>query len=178
MSGRMDRVMRLMAERQASDVFLSANMPVLIKIHGQMLQLSDQVLTPQQPRQLLAEVLSPQQMEELDDTGELNLAVGIDRVGSFRISAFKQRGSIAGVVRHIPHTIPALESLNVPSLLGQMVLEKRGLILMVGATGSGKSDHAGGDAGAAQPQLARAHPHHRRADRVPVSKQEMRGQPA
>ena len=75
MSGRMDRVMRLMAERQASDVFLSANMPVLIKIHGQMLQLSDQVLTPQQPRQLLAEVLSPQQLEELDDTGELNLAV-------------------------------------------------------------------------------------------------------
>ena len=139
MSGRMDRVMRLMAERQASDVFLSANMPVLIKIHGQMLQLSDQVLTPQQPRQLLAEVLSPQQLEELDDTGELNLAVAIERVGSFRISAFKQRGSIAGVVRHIPHTIPALDTLNVPGLLGQLVLEKRGLILMVGATGSGKS---------------------------------------
>ncbi len=139
MSGRMDRVMRLMAERQASDVFLSANMPVLIKIDGQMLQLSDQVLTPQQPRQLLAEVLSPQQLEELDDTGELNLAVAIDRVGSFRISAFKQRGSIAGVVRHIPHVIPALDSLNVPMLLGQLVLEKRGLILMVGATGSGKS---------------------------------------
>ena len=59
MSGRMDKVMRLMAERQASDVFLSANMPILIKIHGQMLQLSDQVLTPLQPRQLLAEVLSP-----------------------------------------------------------------------------------------------------------------------
>ncbi|MES2715013.1 MAG: PilT/PilU family type 4a pilus ATPase [Pseudomonadota bacterium] len=139
MSGRMERVMRLMAERQASDVFLSANMPVLIKIHGQMLQLSDQILTPQQPRQLLAEVLSPQQLEELDDTGELNLAVAIDRVGSFRISAFKQRGSIAGVVRHIPHTIPALDTLNVPDMLGQLVLEKRGLILMVGATGSGKS---------------------------------------
>jgi twitching motility protein PilU len=61
--GRMERVMRLMAERQASDVFLSANMPVLIKIHGQMLQLSDQVLTPQQPRQLLAEVLTPLQLE-------------------------------------------------------------------------------------------------------------------
>jgi len=139
MSGRMERVMRLMAERQASDVFLSANMPILIKIHGQMLQLSDQVLTPQQPRQLLAEVLSPRQMEELDDTGELNLAVAIDRVGSFRVSAFKQRGSVAGVVRHIPHTVPALDTLNVPELLGQLVLEKRGLILMVGATGSGKS---------------------------------------
>ncbi len=139
MSGRMERVMRLMAERQASDVFLSANMPVLIKIHGQMLQLSDQILTPQQPRQLLAEVLSPKQLEELDDTGELNLAVAIDRVGSFRISAFKQRGSVAGVVRHIPHIIPALDTLGVPALLGELVLEKRGLILMVGATGSGKS---------------------------------------
>ena len=139
MSGRMERVMRLMAERKASDVFLSANMPVLIKIDGQMMQLSDQILTPQQPRQLLAEVLSPQQLEELDDTGELNLAVAIERVGSFRISAFKQRGTIAGVVRHIPHIIPSLESLKVPALLGQLVLERRGLILMVGATGSGKS---------------------------------------
>ena len=139
MSGRMERIMRLMSERHASDVFLSANMPVLIKIHGQMLQLSDQVLAPQQPRQLLSEVLTPLQLEELDDTGELNLAVSIERTGSFRISAFKQRGSIAGVVRHIPHQIPALDTLNVPDMLGQLVLEKRGLILMVGATGSGKS---------------------------------------
>ena len=139
MSGRMERVMRLMAERQASDVYLSANMPILIKIHGQMLQLSDQVLTPMQPRQLMAEVLTPQQLEELDDTGELNLAVAIAGVGSFRISGFKQRGSVAGVIRHIPHTVPALDTLNVPTMLGQLVLEKRGLILMVGATGCGKS---------------------------------------
>jgi twitching motility protein PilU len=139
MSGRMEKVMRLMAERQASDVFLSANMPILIKIHGQMLQLSDQILTPMQPRQLLAEILTPQQLEELDDTGELNLAVPIQGVGSFRLSAFKQRGTVAGVVRHIPHIIPPLASLNVPEMLGQLVLEKRGLILMVGATGSGKS---------------------------------------
>ena len=139
MSGRMERVMRLMAERQASDVFLSANMPILIKIHGQMLQLSDQVLTPQQPRQLLAEVLSPQQLEELDETGELNLAVAIQRVGSFRISAFKQRGSIAAVFRCIPFLIPSLDSLGVPPLMSQIITDKRGLILMVGATGTGKS---------------------------------------
>ncbi|MBP6899584.1 MAG: PilT/PilU family type 4a pilus ATPase [Burkholderiaceae bacterium] len=139
MSSRMEKIMRIMAERQASDVFLSANMPVLIKIHGQMLQLSDQVLTPQQPRQLLSEVLTPLQLEELDETGELNLAVALQQVGSFRLSAFKQRGSIAGVVRHIPHSIPPLESLHLPEILGQLVLEKRGLILMVGATGSGKS---------------------------------------
>ena len=139
MSGRMDKVLRLMAERKASDVFLSANMPILIKIDGQMLQLSDQVLAPSQPRQLLAEVLSPQQLEELDDTGELNLAVALQGVGSFRLSAFKQRGTVAGVVRHIPHAIPPLDSLNVPAILGELVLEKRGLILMVGATGCGKS---------------------------------------
>jgi twitching motility protein PilU len=65
--------------------------------------------------------------------------VAVERVGSYRISAFKQRGSIAGVVRHIPHVIPPLDSLNVPDMLGQLVMEKRGLILMVGATGSGKT---------------------------------------
>ncbi len=139
MSGKMERIMRLMAERQASDVFLSANMPILIKIHGQMLQLSDQVMTPSQPRQLLSEVLSPQQLEELDDTGELNLALALERIGSFRVSAFKQRGTIAAVVRHIPHQIPPLDTLNLPEMLGQLVQERRGLILLVGATGSGKS---------------------------------------
>ena len=139
MSGNMEKVLRLMAEKHASDVYLSANMPILIKIHGQVLQLSDQVLGPQQPRQLLAELLAPSQMEELDDTGELNLAVGLDQVGSFRLSGFKQRGTIAAVFRHIPHVIPTLDSLNVPAILSQLVLEKRGLILMVGATGTGKS---------------------------------------
>ncbi len=139
MSGNMERVLKLMAEKHASDVYLSANMPILIKIHGQVLQLSDQVLTPQQPRQLIAELLAPTQMEELDETGELNLAVGLEKTGSFRLSAFKQRGTIAAVFRHIPHTIPSLESLNVPDILSQLVLEKRGLILMVGATGTGKS---------------------------------------
>jgi len=139
MSGNMEKVLRLMAERHASDVYLSANMPILIKINGQVLHLSDQVLSPQQPRQLLSELLTPRQLEELDDTGELNLAIGIDRVGSFRLSAFKQRGTIAGVFRHIPHVIPELDSLKVPAILGQLVLEKRGLILMVGATGTGKS---------------------------------------
>ncbi len=139
MSGNMEKVLRLMAEKHASDVYLSANMPILIKIHGQVLQLSDQVLTPQQPRQLLAELLAPTQLEELDETGELNLAIGLDKIGSFRLSAFKQRGTIAGVFRHIPHVIPTLESLNVPDILSQLVLERRGLILMVGATGTGKS---------------------------------------
>lgn len=137
--GNMERVLRLMAEKSASDVYLSANTPILIKINGQILQLSDQPLTHSQPRQLLSELLTPQQLEELDDTGELNVGVGISKVGSFRLSAFRQRGSIAAVFRCIPFVIPTLETLGVPKILNELVLEKRGLILMVGATGTGKS---------------------------------------
>ena len=137
--GNMERVLRLMAEKNASDVYLSANSPILIKINGQLLQLSDQPLTHAQPRQLLAELLTPTQLEELEDSGELNMSVGIAGVGSFRLSAFRQRGSIAAVFRCIPVVIPSLESLNVPTILNNLILEKRGLILMVGATGTGKS---------------------------------------
>jgi twitching motility protein PilU len=135
----MERVLRLMAEKNASDVYMSANTAILIKIHGQIMQLSDQLLTPTQLRQLLGELLTPQQLEELDDTGELNVGVGLARIGSFRLSAFKQRGTIAAVFRCIPHQIPALDTLGLPPLLSSLVVEKRGLILMVGATGTGKS---------------------------------------
>ncbi len=137
--GNLERVLRLMAEKGASDAYLSASSPILIKINGQLLQLSDQPLTHTQPRQLLAELLTPGQLEDLDDTGELNIGVGLAGVGSFRLSAFKQRGTIAAVFRCIPFVIPSLESLNVPAILNTMILEKRGLILMVGATGAGKS---------------------------------------
>ena len=75
--GNLERVLRLMAERSASDVYLSAKTPILIKINGQMMQLSDQPLTPAQPRQLLAEMLSEADLAELDESGELNMAVGV-----------------------------------------------------------------------------------------------------
>jgi twitching motility protein PilU len=139
MSGNMERVLRLMTEKNASDVYLSANTPILIKINGQIMQLSDQPLKHTQPRQLLAELLTPQQLEDLDETGELNVGIGISQVGSYRLSAFRQRGSIAAVFRCIPYEIPDLDGLNVPPILSELILEKRGLILMVGATGTGKS---------------------------------------
>ncbi|MDO9094664.1 MAG: PilT/PilU family type 4a pilus ATPase [Rubrivivax sp.] len=139
MANNLERVLRLMAEKNASDVYMSANTPILIKIHGQILQLSDQLLNTNQTRQLLAELLAPQQMEELEETGELNVGISIPRVGSFRLSAFKQRGSIAAVFRCIPFIIPSLDSLGVPPLMSQIITDKRGLILMVGATGTGKS---------------------------------------
>ena len=139
MSGNMERVLRLMADKAASDVYLSANTPILIKINGQIMQLSDQPLSHTQPRQLLAELLTPSQLEELEDTGELNVGIGLAGVGSFRLSGFKQRGTIAAVLRCIPFEIPPLDTLNLPPLLNTLALEKRGLILMVGATGTGKT---------------------------------------
>jgi len=135
----MERILRLMAEKKASDVFLSANMPVLIKIHGQMLQLTQESLTDKQPRQLLSELLTPAQLEELEETGELNLGINIGGTGSFRLSAFKQRGGIAAVFRCIPADIPALDSLGLPDKLAEIAMAKRGLVLLVGATGTGKS---------------------------------------
>lgn len=137
--GNLERVLRLMAEKKASDVFLSARTPILIKINGQIMQLTDQVLTPSQPRQLLAEMVSPSQMEELDETGELNLGLTIPGVAIFRLSAFKQRGSVAAVFRYIPSDIPALDTLNVPHVLKDLIMQKRGLIMLAGATGTGKS---------------------------------------
>ena len=137
--GNLERVLRLMAEKKASDVFLSARTPILIKINGQIMQLTDQVLTPSQPRQLLAEMVSPSQMEELDETGELNLGLTIPGVAIFRLSAFKQRGSVAAVFRYIPSDIPALDTLNVPPVLRELIMQKRGLIMLAGATGTGKS---------------------------------------
>jgi twitching motility protein PilU len=137
--GNMDKVFKLMAERGASDVYLSAATPVQIKVSGQMLQLSDQPLSPEQPRLLISEVLSQKQIEELDATGELNVAVGVPGVGRFRLSAFRQRGSIAAVFRFIPFTIPTLASLQLPPLMNTLALQKRGLILVVGSTGAGKS---------------------------------------
>ena len=139
MANNLERVLRLMADKGASDVYLSANMPIQIKINGQILHVSDQLLGQHQTRQLLAEMLAPQQLEDLEDTGELNVGISVAKVGSFRLSAFKQRGSIAAVIRCIPVGIPSLDSLGVPPMLSQLVMEKRGLILMVGATGAGKS---------------------------------------
>ena len=137
--GNMERVLRLMSEKGASDVYLSANSPILIKINGNVIQLSDQSLTHNQPRQLLAELLSPSQLEDLEETGDLNIGIGLTGLGSFRLSAFKQRGTIAAVFRCIPFEIPSLDTLNLPEILSALVMEKRGLVLMVGATGTGKS---------------------------------------
>ncbi|WP_137920145.1 PilT/PilU family type 4a pilus ATPase [Hydrogenophaga sp. 2FB] len=138
-SGTMERILRLMAEKKASDVYLTAHAPAMIKINGQTIPVNSQVLPPDAPRNLLSEIVSPTRMEELQETGELNMAVPLDALGNFRVSAFRQRGNIAVVIRFVPSDIPALDSLNVAPILADLIMEKRGLVLMVGATGAGKS---------------------------------------
>ena len=135
----MERILRLMAEKKASDVYLSANAPALIKINGECVPINNQILPPEAPRNLLSEVVPPDRIEELEETGELNMGVPLSGVGRFRVSGMRQRGSYAVVIRFISQQIPELETLNLPAVLGDLILEKRGLILVVGATGSGKS---------------------------------------
>jgi twitching motility protein PilU len=138
-SGTMQRVLRLMADKKASDVYLSAHAPMMIKISGQTIPINSQVLPLEAPRNLLAEIVPPNRIEELVETGELNMAVPLAGVGNFRISAMRQRGSYAVVIRYVPDGVPSLDSLNVSPQLADLIMEKRGLILMVGATGAGKT---------------------------------------
>ena len=138
-SGTMERILRLMSEKKASDVYLSAQSPVLIRINGQCVPINSQILPPDAPLNLLAEVLPADRIEELKELNELNMGLGIAGVGRFRISAMRQRGSFAAVIRFITVDIPPLASLSVPMILSELIMEKRGLLLMVGATGAGKS---------------------------------------
>jgi twitching motility protein PilU len=139
MSGNMEKVLRLMVQRQASDVYLSSGAPVQFKIHGTTVPMSEQQLTAAQVRALISEVVTPEHLTELDASGELNVGVQVQGDGLFRLSAFRQSGSIAAVLRCIPSDIPTLSDLGLPATLEGLILERRGLVLMVGATGTGKS---------------------------------------
>ncbi|MBO9650272.1 MAG: PilT/PilU family type 4a pilus ATPase [Variovorax sp.] len=135
----MERILRLMAERKASDIYLSANSPAQIRINGNCMPINAQILPSDAPLSLLAEVVHESRIAELERTGELNMAIALEGAGNFRISAMRQRGTYAVVVRHIASVIPAFDDLNLPEILKTLVMEKRGLILMVGSTGAGKS---------------------------------------
>jgi len=133
----MKRLFQLMAEKKASDIFLSVGSPINIKINGLAMPINQQAMDANTVRSLLYEVIDDKQRKEYEDTLELNTAYTLQGVGSFRISGFRQKGSPAVVVRYIPNTIPPLDSLGLPPILKDIILEKRGLILMVGATGPG-----------------------------------------
>jgi twitching motility protein PilU len=135
----MDRLFQLMKEKKASDLFMSVSSPIQIKINGQLLPVNQQKMDNATIKALLSEVVSTEQMQELEKHHELNMGIPVSGLGSFRLSAFYQRGSMSAVFRYIPGDIPRLGDLQVPLVLADVIMEKRGLILVVGSTGSGKS---------------------------------------
>jgi twitching motility protein PilU len=135
----MKRLFQVMSEKKASDIFVSVGAPINIKLNGMAVPINQTIMTAATVQQLLYEVLNERQIKEYEEEMELNTAYAYEGVGTFRISAFRQKGSPAVVVRYIPSSIPAIDSLGIPEILKEVIMQKRGLILMVGATGSGKS---------------------------------------
>ena len=135
----MKRLFQVMAEKKASDIFLSVGSPINIKINGVAMPVNQTVLNTDAVKTLLYEVLNEHQISEYEKEMELNTAYALEGVGAFRISAFRQKGSPAVVIRFIPGDVPKFDTLGLPEVLKELILRKRGLILMVGATGSGKS---------------------------------------
>src|SRR4030081_1753842 len=135
----MKRLFQIMADKKASDIFISVGAPINIKINGQAVPVNQTMMTADTVRHLLYEVINERQIKEYEEEMELNTAFALEGVGAFRISAFRQKGSPAVVVRFIPGAIPQLDTLGLPEVMKEVVMHKRGLILMVGATGAGKS---------------------------------------
>lgn len=134
-----DKLFQLMAEKQASDMFISAGAAIHIKIQGHALPINQQVMDPSMIQRMLYEALTPEQVTRVEKEKELNLSFGRRELGNFRVNVFWQRNSLAVVVRFIQSEIPTIDTLGLPPVLSDVVMEKRGLVLVVGATGSGKS---------------------------------------
>ncbi len=135
----LEKFLQVMVKHEASDLFFSAGAPVGIKIQGKTRYLGDHKLTSGEARQLAYSVLNEKQSAEFEREMEMNLALALEGIGRFRINIFRQRGSVAMVVRHIKADIPSIEQLNLPARLKDLIMAPRGLVLVVGSTGSGKS---------------------------------------
>ena len=131
--------LEMMIRHNASDLFFIPGAPAKIKIEGVMRSIGDTILTPAFCREAVASLLDEQQARVLDESLELDFAIALEGRGRFRVNVYHQRGSRAMVLRYIRASIPSAEELNLPPTLSQLVMHKRGIILMVGATGSGKS---------------------------------------
>lgn len=134
-----DKLFQLMAEKQASDMFISAGAAIHIKIQGHSMPINQQIMDPSMIQRMIYEMLTPEQIERVEKERELNLSFGRRELGNFRVNVFWQRNSLAIVVRFIQSDIPTIDTLGLPGVLSEVVMEKRGLVLVVGATGSGKS---------------------------------------
>jgi twitching motility protein PilU len=130
---------KLMAEKQASDLFLSAGAPVSIKILGTIMPVNQQIIDPETARKVAYEVMSDKQIKEFEETMEMNFAHVVPDIGRFRVNVFRQRGNVAMVIRFLKSGTVGIDRLKLPAILKDLILEKRGFVVVVGSTGSGKS---------------------------------------
>ena len=135
----LDALLRLMVEHKASDLFVTVALPPSMKIDGVIRMLSKEVMNPRQVRELVLSALTPKQQEQFVATHECNIAISRTGLGRFRLSAFQQRGQLGMVLRRIESKIPSVKELHLPPVLEKLSMLKRGLILVVGGTGAGKS---------------------------------------
>jgi len=132
-------LLQLAADKQASDLFFSVGAPVNIKIDGIAMPINAQILEAEVIRRIAYEMMSPKQIAEFEDKMEMNFSFRVNGTGNFRVNIFRQRGDVAIVIRHVKGKIDNVEALHLPVVLKELIMEKRGLVLVVGATGSGKS---------------------------------------
>ena len=132
-------LLQKMAHENASDMFVSAKLPVSAKINGELQAIDEQPLTAEQSLELVHSAMNEAQKAEFNSTKECNFAISVDEIGRFRVSAFWQRDMAGMVIRRISTEIPDVEELGLPSVLKDVVMSKRGLVLFVGGTGTGKS---------------------------------------
>jgi twitching motility protein PilU len=135
----MQDLLKAMVSKKASDLFITAGFPPAIKLDGKMMPVANQALTPQHTADLAAAMMNDKQAAEFESTKECNFAISPAGIGRFRVSAFVQQGRVGMVLRTIVATIPKFEDLGLPGVLKDVVMSKRGLVIMVGGTGSGKS---------------------------------------
>ena len=165
-----ESLLMLMAHKKASDLFITVNREPCLKIDGQVTPISNSKLTREQAYQLVLSVMNQRQRDEFENTKECNFAISSEGLGRFRVSAFMQRDSPGMVLRRIQTEIPSVEDLSLPPILNELAMTKRGLILFVGATGTGKStslaalikyrnEHSSGHIITIEDPLEYVHPH-------------------
>ena len=132
-------LLKLLVARKGSDLFLTADFPPAIKVDGKVTKVSPQPLTPGHTLALARSVMNDKQAAEFERTKECNFAISPSGVGRFRVNAFVQQGHVGMVMRVIPQSIPTIDAMHLPQVLKEVSSTKRGLVILVGATGSGKS---------------------------------------
>jgi len=134
-----EKLLQLMAEKKASDIFISAGSPISIKINGTIMPVNPQTMDAESCKKIIFEMLTPAQTATFEKDQELNFSKPMPGLGNYRVNCFWQKGSTSCVIRYVTADIPKMADLHLPQVLASLIMEKRGLVLVVGATGSGKS---------------------------------------